>query len=124
MTLKTYSELPPKRGSTKRRHRMRCSHWRGCGRRFTLKRHPDDYVRQVKCPHCKSPHVYSCESSRRRELQRQHTCHCSAYPFPHRAGSLDFCVQSTQWEHEDFQPTAAQIAAYERVLATPRSAWT
>lgn len=110
---------PPSRGKTGKRHRMRCSK---CGGRFTLKRHPDTYRRAVKCPvtTCKSLHVYSCEASRRRELKRQNTCYCSAYPFPHRSGSLLFCRENPAWEN-GFDPSDEDIECYHKTLDTPRS---
>lgn len=110
--------LPPAKGKTASRHRMRCSH---CGGRFTLKRHPDKYVRAIRCPHCRSLNVYSCEQARRRELRRQETCHCSAYPFPHRAGSMTFCRENPQWDDPAFVPSRDDELAYDRVIATPRS---
>lgn len=99
---------------------MRCS---TCTGRFTLKRHPDQYVRAVRCPHCRSLNVYSCEQARRRELRRQDTCHCHHYPFPHRAGSLTFCEEKPAWCLPGFRPTRDDQLAYERVIATPRSAF-
>ena len=102
---------------TRSRHRMRCS---SCGTRFALKRHPDLYVRIVKCPDCKSMNVYSAEASRRREVENQNTCCCNAYPFPHRAGSLRMCH-----EHHlgllGVDPTDEEIRNYQACLATPRS---
>lgn len=110
---------PPSTGSTRRRHRMRCSH-RKCRTTFTLKRHPDQYKRPPRCPCCKSLCVHSIEGQRRRALAKQDTCRCAAYPFPHRAGSLRMCVAHPLFHVE---PTVEEIHAYESLMQTPRSGW-
>ena len=98
-------------------HRMRCS---SCGTRFRLKRHPDLYVRLVRCPDCKSHTVYSTEASRRREVERQDTCGCNAYPFPHRRGSMTMCHDNPD-RAAGRDPTEEEVHSYQACLATPRS---
>jgi hypothetical protein len=100
---------------------MRCSRGRnGCGRRFTLKRSPDTYVRSPKCPYCKSFNVYSVEMERRIEQARQDTCRCASLPFPHRKGAILGCAHhpkpDEEWTEDDYRD-------YEACLATPRSEW-
>lgn len=105
--------------TTVNRHRMRCSQGAaGCGRRFTLRRHPDLYVRTVKCPHCGSLNVRSDEKNRRRELVRQATCYCAMYPFPHRTGSLRMCLEHPL---SGTEPTDEEILQYQECIATRRS---
>ena len=103
------------RSTTRNRHRMRCS---SCTQRFTLKRAPAEYKHPPKCPRCRSRLVYSCEAARRRELAKQDTCRCAAYPFPHRAGSLRMC-----WRHKlaDVAVTDQEWLDYQAVIETPRS---
>ena len=101
------------RGNTSVRHRMRCS---TCGCRFTLKRHPSKYKRQIKCPNGHTS-TYSCEAARRRELAKQVRCYCNGVPFPHRAGSILGCdshpVHPDDW-------TKDQERQYEGMMRTPR----
>lgn len=99
-------------GRCRFRWRMRCSQGKkGCGSRFTLKRHPSKYKREIKCPNCGSTHLQDVEAERQRERARQDTCYCMQYPFPHRAGSLRFCEQNpndaevTEEEYYDFIAT-------------------
>lgn len=102
---------------------MRCSRGRdGCGRRFTLKKHPDQYRRTVRCPYCKSYNVTDVEAARRAEQARKDTCRCPNYPFPHTKGTMRMCdhhplvlagVDVTEIEYGD----------YMACLATPRSDW-
>ena len=108
-------------GKTRYRHRMRCSRGRhGCGRRFTLKRHPDSYKRSPKCPYCKSVFVISVEMERRQELANQETCKCSFIPFPHRKGTVLGCEHHPkpfdEWTEDDERD-------YQYMLETPRSEW-
>lgn len=105
------------RGSTGYRWRMRCCNTRKCGRRYTLRRHPDDYAypaRYWRCPTCGGP-AYSDEMNRRRELAQQDTCHC--LPFPHRRGSIMGCNHHPkpvdEWTDEDRRD-------YQDMLETPR----
>ncbi len=105
-------------GKNASRHRMRCSQGKnGCGARFTLRRKPHLYKRPIRCPHCGSTQVNDVEKARRAEQQRENTCHCHMYPFPHRAGTLRMCIEHPNLD----EPTADEIAHYESILATPRS---
>lgn len=122
-------EKRPKRGSsgsTGKRWRMRCRacarRWQRAGRkgtvRFTIKKPPWEYARFVKCPHCKSTDVASDEHNRRNELEKQTTCICGGYPFPHRSGSLRGCDGHPQI---DVPMDEEEWLDYEACLATPRS---
>ncbi len=104
---------------TAKRHRMRCSNTRKCGQRFTLKKHPDLYVKdKYICPEC-GGRAYSDEKNRRNELAKQEQCAGDCcYPFKHRKDSLRMCpghpladVDLTQMELHDF----------DACMATPRS---
>lgn len=115
--------------STANRHRMRCNacrrrlrriYGKDASARFTLKRHPLDYKREPKCPVCKSTDVASIEPIRARELASQARCYCSAYPFPHRYGSLRLCEGHRL---RDVEPDADEWRDYEACLATPRTGW-
>lgn len=99
---------------TRGRTRYRCRNSK-CYTRFpwSNKRKTDP-----KCPVCKSKNVRNIEGERRRELDKQNTCNCYFYPFPHRAGTLRCCVKHplsaeplNQDEEED----------YRSCLETPRS---
>lgn len=112
-------------GKCKNRHRMRCSEGKlGCGRRFTLRKHPLKYKRDPKCPHCGSIHVRDVEKERRAEQDRRlaagKLCRCYAYPFPHNAGSLRFCKEHPLMV-QGVEPTEDEEYEYEGCLRTPRS---
>lgn len=110
----------PPGGTCAKRHRMRCGHGKqGCYARFTLRRHPDQYVRPVRCPYCKSLNVHSVEKARRAEQKKQDTCYCGNYPFPHRKGSLRMCMHHPSIHEE---PTDEEKDDYYRCMDTPRSA--
>lgn len=104
------------------RHRMRCHRGQlGCGRRFTLRRDPKSYKRGVRCPHCRSEHVYSVERQRREEMERRRRagrlCRCSAYPFPHEMATLRMC---DHWAEPNVEPTAQEWEQFETCWKTPR----
>lgn len=108
--------------ATAKRHRMRCGH-RMCWRRYTLRKHPDKYVRPVKCPHCGNrKKQYSVEGQRRRELQKRKEkrlqCYCNRYPFPHQKGSLRMCDHHPA---KTVEPTEEEYVQYQQCLETPRS---
>jgi len=108
---------------TANRHRMRCYscyyHKRGSGR-FTLKRHPDLYVRMVKCPVCGTTNVKSVEADRRREMAASSTCDCNPYPFPHKSGTMRMCINHPL-VLMGVDPTEEEISDYQGCLDTPRS---
>lgn len=54
---------------------------RKCEKRTVMARHPDSYVRQPICERCES------RSWRVVKRNRQETCCCDGYHFPHRSGS-------------------------------------
>ena len=90
----------------------------GRNKRFTLRKHPDEYKRQVKCPSCgSSVDVRSDEKNRQNELQKETRCYCSSYPFPHRSGSLRFCANHPL---ADVDGTEEEIADYEAIWETKR----
>jgi hypothetical protein len=108
------TDAKPRRSNsnTRNRHRMVCRACRREGRskRFTLRRHPDNYARTVKCPRCKSFDVRSDETTRRKEIAKRVICHCGSPPFPHEKGSMRFCdhhplidVEGTKQEYLDWQ---------------------
>ena len=99
-----------------KRERYRCSD-KSCLTRFKVLR---KRVRPPRCPVCGSTKVYSIEDSRRRQADRQDTCECTRYPFPHKRGSLRMCEYHPLIGVE---PTEDEIADYEACLATPRSSF-
>ena len=104
-------------GSCAKRHRMRCNACRRAGShgRFTLKVAPKFMKREPTCPLCDSNEVVSVEKQRRKEQQRQDTCHCLMIPFPHRKGSILGCetMFDAEW-------TKDQWKQYDGMLRTPR----
>lgn len=79
------------RSTTRLRYRMRCP-TKSCGRRWTLKKHPDLYARKHRCPRCDRVLMGSegrRELERLRALAKQDTCTC--YTFPHARGTLQHC---------------------------------
>jgi hypothetical protein len=125
-TMKMKPDLIAPRGSSGKtgyRWRMRCNTCAAAGRsyRFTLKRHPDLYHHLPKCPRCgEKIRLHSAEEQRRRELAKRTSCTCSAYPFPHRSGSLRFC------DHHpliNVDGTDQECLDYQACLETPRSGW-
>ena len=109
------------RSSTRFRWRMRCTNTKKCGRRFTLKRHPDRYIQRwrVMCPSC-GGHAYIDEYNRRRELEGRDQCHCNGIPFPHQRGSILGC-DSHPKAPEDW--TMEDEYQYQAMLETPRTGW-
>ena len=106
-------------GSNHNRYRMRCSRGAsGCGRRFTLRRHPDLYQRSIRCPHCSSDVVINIEQERRNEAKQKAICHCYNYPFPHEKGTLRMCIHHPKAGQN---PTDEEYYEYQRCLDTPRS---
>lgn len=101
--------------------RMRCSHWSGCNRSFTLRKHPNAYKRSPRCPYCNCLRVYDCTKSVRR-YRRKSRCDCRAYPFPHRLGSLRMCDGHPLVARRR-DPKREEISAYEVVLKTKRGRW-
>jgi len=70
-------------------YQCRC---RSCGARNTLKRHPDDYVRDKKCTSCKAVNPYRVDWYRTLgEESKKNTCHCDGLHYPHRKGSSVWC---------------------------------
>lgn len=113
--------LPGSRSTTRHRHRMRCR-VTTCRARFTLRKAPELYVHQVRCPVCRSGNVRSVEAERRRELAARDTCWCRQYPFPHERGTLVMCPF-----HPDrlagLAPTEEEQLQHEKTLGRSRTAW-
>ena len=99
--------------------RHQCNNTRKCGVRFRLKKDHREYAKPKRCPICSSS-INNIEKSRRKELAKQDTCYCLAYPFPHKAGSLRMCDENTLFK-QDIPPTQAEWDDYESCLKTPRS---
>lgn len=98
---------------TRAAERYRCLACRGRWR------HKKRLKREPRCPHCgERIRYYSIEAERRRELAKQDTCHCNAYPFPHRAGSMRMCDTHPL---AGVEPTQEEIYDYQGCLETPRS---
>ncbi len=103
--------------TTRQRVRFRCAAER-CRLRFHKKRRWwQEHGHEPKCPACGAP-SRDIEAERLRELAQQDRCTCSAYPFPHRAGSLRMCVRHAM---SAVYPSDDEIRDYEQLLATPRS---
>ena len=84
--------------------------------RFTLRKNPNQYYRDVKCPHCGSKDVRSVEKQRRAEQDKKDVCYCNMVPFPHTKGTILGCTDhpKEEWNDEDHEK-------YQAMLATPRS---
>ena len=66
---------------------------RNCKSHFSFRRPLQDYARQRRCPHCGSTNIrYDEYEWNRRLKRRQHVCRCYGVPFPHRKGSIVWCV--------------------------------
>lgn len=109
--------------TTRNSVRLRCSQGKqGCAQyfRMSLKRYRE--AQEYKCPHCGCGKVYHIESWRRKGMSKQDKCHCHPIPFPHKKGSLRFCLH-----HElciaGIEPTEDEHRDYEAMLETPRSAF-
>jgi DNA-directed RNA polymerase subunit RPC12/RpoP len=73
-----------------------------CSKHFTKTRRPEQYVREPRCPRCRSKRVrYDEYEWKRRLARKRHVCLCSGAPYPHRKGSLVWC------EHHPTGPTDA-----------------
>lgn len=110
--------------TTYKRHRMRCGITK-CRKRFTLRRHPSEYIRVIKCPACgDSTLVRHVEDERQRELaKRKRTgnhCFCNAYLFPHARGSLRACMHHPL---ADVELTPQEELDYEAIMSTARSSY-
>lgn len=114
----------PSNSDTRYRHRMRCPK-KSCGKRVTLRRHPDEYDHIPLCPAC-GTQLQSRERERRAEKQRQldagEICHCSAAPFRHVAGTVRYCERGEP-QPDDDTPEAehAWQAMWERKRTRPDS---
>lgn len=69
---------------------VRCSKAK-CKARRVLPKHPDDYVRLPKCKGCGGKKYLVVKRN------KQLTCHCDGYWFPHRDGSK-WCKYNPNYE--------------------------
>lgn len=90
---------------------MRCNRLH-CQKRFTLRRHPSEYRRAIRCPGCGTDAVRSVEGERRRWIAKA-SCRCIGYPFPHRRGSLRMCIFHPL---SSVEPTEAETEEYRQIL--------
>ena len=78
-------------------YKCRCNK---CGKRRTLANHPDHYTNHLYCPECKAKDSFRVDEYRQSKREsKRYTCHCGGVPYPHRKGSIVFCV------HSDDEPT-------------------
>lgn len=83
--------------------------------RYTLRRHPDSYVRDssIACLRCKSLNVRSDEVNRQAEQDRAEHCYCHGVPFKHKVGSIMGCskhpLDLEQWTDDDHQNYQAML---------------
>ena len=100
---------------------MRCSQGKdGCGRRFSLPRHPNQYLRDPRCPYCGCTKLQDVEEDEKKNGKRRERCNCPGYPFPHVKGDLRMCNH-----HPDFgkEPTDLEMEDYDVVLSTQRGSF-
>lgn len=87
--------------------------------RFTIKKHPSQYKRGVRCPTCKSFNVRSTEDARRREMAKKELCACNGYPFRHEKGTLRFCAYNKLFL-AGVEPTEEEYRQYESCVQGER----
>jgi len=68
---------------------------RKCTGRRMLTKHPDEYVRAPKCPHCGGRKWYLDKQIVRRHARER--CNCGGWHFTHRRGSK-YCFHSATAE--------------------------
>ncbi len=62
-----------------------------CDKRRALKHHHTWYIRKPKCKVCNSELVYVDVWQMKKN--KENTCYCDAYHFPHRPGSSKMCTE-------------------------------
>lgn len=67
----------------------RCSKHGTCGKRVTLRRDIDNYIRRPKCPRCKCDTLRNVTKDVRKQGQ-QRKCFCDGMSYPHAKGT-GFC---------------------------------
>ena len=110
-------------GRFRTRHRMRCRVGKqGCGRRFTLPRHPLAYKREPRCKYCKGTNLQDCEQYRRNEKEAAGVCNCDGYPFPHTIGNfpMRMCDRNPLFV-AGIEPTTDEWESYQCTIETARS---
>ena len=72
-----------------------------CRQRHHFKKRVEEYVRPKKCPSCGN--VITLLDRWQMKRNKQNTCLCAAYPFPHQAGSSVWCEQHPTGPTEEDQ---------------------
>jgi hypothetical protein len=62
-----------------------------CGKRRALKHHHSWYIRKPKCSACNHELVYV--DAWQMKKNKENTCNCNAFHYPHRAGSDFMCIE-------------------------------
>ncbi len=61
-----------------------CTWRRGCGKRYTLRKHPNAYKVYPRCPSCGRGHLNYDPWTKAATLKR--TCKCDGIQWPHKKG--------------------------------------
>lgn len=80
-----------------RRRHCRC---RSCGARQVKARHPDDYLRRIRCTSCGAFDSLRIDRWADGRGWRHKTCYCDGYHFPHRICS-EWCYHNPNYPAED-----------------------
>ncbi len=80
-----------------RRRRCRC---RVCGARQVKAKHPDDYIRRIRCKSCGAFDSLRIDKWADNFGWRYQTCYCDGYHFPHRIRS-QWCYHNPNYPAED-----------------------
>lgn len=70
-----------------------------CNQRHVFKKKVEQYVRPKKCPSCGNEITYMDKWQMKKN--KEATCLCAAYTFPHRPGSSVWCEQSKKFPTEE-----------------------
>ena len=73
-------------------YRYRCTDRKNCGKSVTLRKKKEHYATEPVCTECGGKINSIHEKERARNKQR--TCYCDEYPFPHRKGTEPWCVHA------------------------------
>jgi hypothetical protein len=77
----------------------RCRCWR-CGKRQTLPRHPEHYVKGYRlCKFCGKHKVVVDKYRNSGKEQKGKTCRCGEYSFPHTSGR-GWCIHNAAKDNE------------------------
>ncbi len=99
---RAHKRPPPVRynwgGETKQRYPCRCK----CGRRITLAKAPDEYVRSPRCKRCKQRGTMRIDRHRMKREWHVRPCNCYGYSFPHHKGR-GYCDHNPKLTAEDLR---------------------